>query len=64
MDRHQFNNLLRVLISIDRHEVPFLTDVQYEVFGADPYRFFIRCSDEACDKLWSVMQGRAARRAA
>lgn len=62
-----FHNRLRILMSIDKHEL-----VEAGVLAADdfdgwvnfskcPYRFFIRRADETVAKLWALVQKREMR---
>jgi len=55
MTLREFHNGLRVLASIDRHEVPFLSVAHWERFRGDPYRFFIRADDPTADAIWAVI---------
>jgi hypothetical protein len=53
-----FHNALRLLRSIDYHEVPFLTDAEWEIFREKPYDFFITTSDINALAIWKVIQSR------
>lgn len=54
----QFHNRMRVLMSIDSHE---LGDPNWwPRFRDDPHRFFIRCDDETAEKIWAVIEQRTA----
>ena len=66
-DLRVFHNRLRILMSIDKHEL-----VEAGVFSIDndeawaaicrnPWRYFIGCSDEQNKKLWSIIQKREKR---
>lgn len=66
MTRLEFRNRLCILRSIDRHEL-----VQAGVMGADdptmwnafvndPERFFLLCEDHRAEKIWRVIERRAA----
>jgi hypothetical protein len=56
MTRDQFHNGLRLLRSIDSHEVG--DPIWYRRFAIDPFGFFIRCDDETADLIWSAMEKR------
>ena len=74
MELADFHNRLRVLTSIDmkelveagviaRPEYPnYWGDVRkaYDRFAADPFRWFLRTDDETAEKLWALIEKRAA----
>jgi hypothetical protein len=63
MTQHEFSNALRILISVDHHEVPFLDKASWEKFRDDPFRFMMRANDNMADAVWAVVEKRATRRA-
>lgn len=66
--RDVFHNNLRILLSIDRHELEdvgiCLTTADWDRFQAAPFRFFIRCDDPTADRIWAVIESRQPSRAA
>lgn len=65
----EFHNGLRLLRSIDEHEVcaarassagGVLLPDRYEEFRRDPYRFFITCDDDEMAVIWAAMVRRGA----
>ena len=62
MTLREFHNGLRVLLNIDAHELEAAgildASADWTKFTADPYRYFIRASDDKADKLWMLMQRR------
>jgi hypothetical protein len=56
MTRNEFHNGLRLLNSIDSHEIG--DPLWYGNFVDHPSRFFIRCDDETADLIWSAMEKR------
>ena len=60
MTQAQFHNALRILTSIDFHEVQdVLPDgAAWQSFRTDPFRFFIRADDETADAIWRVIERR------
>ena len=60
MTLKQFHNLLRVLHSIDQHELwGDLANDQYYRFQKEPAAYFIRCCDHLRGKIWEAMVKRA-----
>ncbi len=61
-----FHNRLRILISIDMHElveggvIGVEEKNKWANFRSNPYRFFIRCDDDTANKLWGIIQEREA----
>ena len=59
-----FHNRLRILMGIDKHElveagVIAENDVKsWANFTVNPYQWFIRCSDNQCAALWTIIQRR------
>ncbi len=62
MSFRQFHNALRILINIDRDDLLQagiqLDNEEWHSFRADPYRWFIRASDQHAHELWSIIQER------
>jgi hypothetical protein len=56
MTRDEFHNGLRLLNSIDSHEIG--NPPWYGNFVDHPSRFFIRSDDETADLIWSAMERR------
>ncbi len=63
MDRHAFENRLKILRGIDMHELRDggfpLEPSQFRRFRDDPYAWMLRLDDESAEKLWRVVEGRA-----
>ena len=61
---HRFHNTLRILTSIDRHELeaagilPIGDHNAWGTFHRDPFRWFIRASDDQVDRLWAIIERR------
>lgn len=62
MTLEQFHNGLRILRSIDAHEIG--NPDWWPAFQRDPYGFFVRCADETADVIWAAMVKRGATRRA
>lgn len=58
MTQAEFHNGLRILGSLDRGELKFLSGLHWISFARDPYRFFIHCDDETADQIWAAMEKR------
>lgn len=58
MTLREFHNALRILRSIDGHELPDLHPQQVEAFIADPYAYFIRAEDAVAERIWAAVQKR------
>lgn len=62
----EFHNGLRILESIDRHELVVAgvfedeADEEWAAFLKSPHRWMIEASDEQATKLWALMVGRGA----
>jgi hypothetical protein len=56
----RFHNALRILHSLDYHEVSFLTyDANgWVAFRDNPYTFFLLTNDETAAKIWQAIQKR------
>lgn len=65
MDLRDFHNRLRIMISIDRHELEAAGVIAHGdhnawgTFHRDPFRWLIRCDDESAAKLWALIERRA-----
>ena len=66
MTRLSFRNRLCVLRSIDRHElveagaIGAADFVMWNLFVNNPERFFLLCEDWRAEKIWQVIEQRAA----
>lgn len=64
MNFADFHNGLRILLSIDRHELEAAGVIKindhnaWGEFRRDPFRWFIRADDIAAPKLWAIVQRR------
>jgi hypothetical protein len=54
----RFHNALRIMLSIDRHELPPLSPSEWFDFSRDPYRFYIAASDANKAAIWSLIESR------
>ncbi len=65
MDLRGFHNWLRILISIDRHELEAAGVIStgdhnaWGTFHRDPFRWLIRADDASAEKLWLLIERRA-----
>ena len=63
----EFHNALRILTSIDRHELEAAgamepgDDKAWTAFRGDPFRWFIRADDERAGKVWAIIERRQRR---
>lgn len=64
MDAHAFINRIRSLFNIDRHQIPGLTNSQWEWFRDDPCGFLIRCDDNLAETICAVVESRQNKRRA
>lgn len=63
MTKYEFRNLLCVLNSIDKWELPNDWNIPTRAaFLNDPIEFFLRCDDNRSDAIWEVMLKRTERR--
>jgi hypothetical protein len=62
MELRDFDNRIRILNGIDIHELADagVDTTIWPAFRADPHLFFIRCDDDAKEKIWKIIQRRAA----
>jgi hypothetical protein len=65
MSKTEFHNALRILHSIDLHELQTVglwlnpdNIASWVKFQDNPYLFFIRADDETSDKIWQVVVAR------
>ncbi len=58
MTQQEFHNALRILMVIDRWDVKWMDDMEWQEFIANPHRFFIRADDPTADALWAVIEKR------
>ena len=58
MTFNEFHNGLRLLRSIDAHEIG--NPSWWGAFREDPYRFFILCNDQQAAAIWNAMVKRGA----
>lgn len=64
MTLREFHNGLRILRSIDRHELEAASIIKqgdhnaWGTFTRDPYGWFIRADDEKASKLWDIIERR------
>lgn len=60
MTGQQFLNAVRVLWSIDKHELveAGFPASAWGIFAADPIDFIIHCDDDTFAKIWSVVLSR------
>ena len=56
MTKREFRAALTVLWSIDRSDVPVLTDAQWLWFRNDPIDFYLRADDPTADAIWRAAQ--------
>jgi len=65
----EFHNALRVLTSIDKHELVEAGVIdssetghsEWIAFRDDPFRWFIRADDDGAAKLWTIIERRQRR---
>jgi hypothetical protein len=53
-----FHNALRILHSLDYHEVSFLNVRDWDIFRDNPYEFFITTNDAYAILIWEAIQKR------
>lgn len=58
MNKAEFHNALRILLNLDRDDLPFLDGRAWQRFRTDPFRFFIRADDPTADRLWAAIEAR------
>ena len=58
MTFHDWSDAAKKLNFIDRHQVPFLTPHDWELFRDDPVRFMLRGRNaDVAQRIWVVAQG-------
>jgi hypothetical protein len=68
MTQAEFENALRILSSIDRHELVAAGVIAekdggaWASFRADPYRWRLRADDDAAGRLWRLIESRQRHR--
>ncbi|MDH3376200.1 MAG: hypothetical protein OEQ39_04430 [Gammaproteobacteria bacterium] len=59
MTFEQFHNALRILRSIDRHEIPLiLNEHDWQDFRNKPHEWFIQAADNKARAVWTVIEAR------
>ena len=56
-DFRKFINGLKILRSLDAHELPTI-GVDWPEFRDDPYRYFMRCPDDMAAEIWRAIERR------
>lgn len=56
-----FLNRLKLLSSIDLHEIEGMTEATWCVFSLRPYEFFIRADDPTQAAIWAAIMKREVR---
>jgi hypothetical protein len=55
----EFHNALRILLSIDQHELVEvgieIDDAEWIKFRDDPLRYFVKAHDDAATRIWSII---------
>ena len=63
----EFHNALRILTSIDRHELEAAGVIKagehnaWGTFTRDPFRWFIKADDTTAAKIWAIIERRQRR---
>lgn len=66
MNLQEFSNGLRILTSIDMHELVAAKviedddEAEWAAFRKDPHRWLITADDNQAEALWGVMKARGA----
>lgn len=66
MELREFHNGLRILTSIDMHElvagkvIEAGDEAEWAAFRKDPHKWLILADDDEADALWAVMKTRGA----
>jgi len=62
MEMQWFHNALRIMMSIDRHELETsgitLRNAEWYSFRSNPYVWFIRANDNDAAKIWQIIVNR------
>lgn len=67
MDFDEFHNALRIMLSIDMHELVSAGIIApgdiaaWTAFSSNPFRWFIRADDDQAQRLWTIIQERHRR---
>lgn len=56
-----FRNHLAVLNSLDRSELPWMSDAAWAAFTDHPCSYYLRCSDQARARIWAAIEQRRIR---
>ncbi len=54
-------NHLAVLYSLDRGELPWMNDAAWVAFADHPCSYYLRCSDDARERIWAAIEQRRIR---
>lgn len=58
MKLRRFLNALRILRSIDRHEVGWMPEILWQRFNDDPFETLLRLDDDMAAKVFAVVKKR------
>lgn len=58
MTQSEFRNALLILFSIDRRQLPELSEAQQGTFMHNPVMFFLRCDDTQAAAIWREIEKR------
>ena len=58
MDKHAFLNRIRSLHSIDRDQLPELSEKQWLQYCSNPAVFLIRADDPTAEAIWREVEKR------
>lgn len=61
MEINAFLNRVKILRSIDGHELPGMSPDQITKFIASPIDFLIRCDDPTATIIWKAVEARSSR---
>lgn len=61
MTQREFGNAIRILWSIDAHELPDLAPHQIRAFLINPVQFFVRADDPTAAGIWKAIEARMAK---
>lgn len=61
MSKRDFDNRLRILRSLDQHEISHLTESEWSKFQLRPEHFYLRADDPTADGIWDAIEKRAAK---
>ena len=57
-DFERFLNRLRILRSIDKHEIPLASWKTWWEFQDNPYEYLIRCQPDEAEQIWAALRKR------